>query len=83
LKGITDSRAWARTRVDRKDRKLIAAGQAAPFVAMGGRVMREWVVVNEPQRIADGMLGGFLEAARRHTAAMPPKVRKAARKPTN
>jgi TfoX/Sxy family transcriptional regulator of competence genes len=62
---------------------LVAAGQAAPFVAMGGRVMREWVVVNEPYRIADGILGGFLEAARRHTSAMPVKVRKAARKRTN
>src|SRR5215510_14829550 len=43
--------------------ELIAAGQAVPFVAMGGRVMREWVVVNEPQRIADGALGELLEAA--------------------
>ena len=64
-------------------RALIAAGQAAPFVAMGGRVMREWVVVNEPQRIADGMLGELLEAARSHTAAMLPKVKKAARRRTN
>jgi len=45
---------------------LIAAGHAAPFVAMGGRVMREWVVVNEPQRIADDALGELLEAARRY-----------------
>jgi TfoX-like protein len=59
---------------------LIATGQAIPFVAMGGRIMREWVVVNEPQRIADGMLGELLEAARRHTATMPPKAKKAARK---
>ena len=44
---------------------LIAAGQAVPFVAMGGLIMREWVVVNEPQRIADDTLGELLEAARR------------------
>jgi len=60
--------------------ELIAAGQAVSFVAMGGRVMREWVVVNEPQRIADGALGELLEAARRYTAAMPPKAKKAARR---
>src|SRR5262249_42671693 len=62
---------------------LIAAGQAAPFVAMGGRVMREWVIVNQPQRVGDGVLGGLLAAARRHTEAMPPKAKKAARKRAN
>jgi TfoX/Sxy family transcriptional regulator of competence genes len=62
---------------------LLAAGQAAPFVAMGGRVMREWVVVNQPQRIADGMLSRLLEAARSHTAEMPPKVKNVAREGTN
>jgi hypothetical protein len=59
---------------------LIAAGQAVPFVAMGARIMREWVVVNEPQRIGDDTLGELLEAARRHTAAMPPKAKKPTRK---
>jgi len=62
---------------------LIAAGQAVPFVAMGGRVMREWVVINEPERIADSVLGRLLEAARLHTAAKPPKAKKAARKRAN
>ena len=62
---------------------LIAAGQAVPFVAMGGRVMREWVVINEPERIADSVLGELLDAARLHTAAMPPKAKKAARKRAN
>jgi len=62
---------------------LIAAGQAVPFVAMGGRVMREWVIINEPERIADGVLGELLEAARLHTAAIPPKAKKAARKRAN
>jgi len=58
---------------------LITAGQAVPFVAMGGRVMREWVVVDQPQRIAESMLGELLEAARRHTAVTPPKAKKATR----
>ena len=58
---------------------LIAAGPAAPFVAMGGRVMREWVIVDDPQRIADGMLGEWLETARAHTATLPPKAKKAKR----
>jgi hypothetical protein len=48
------------------------------FVAMGGRVLREWVFINEPERIADTVLGELLEAARLHTAAMPPKAKKAA-----
>jgi hypothetical protein len=33
------------------------------------------------QRIADGALGESLETARRYTAAMPPKAKKAARRP--
>jgi TfoX/Sxy family transcriptional regulator of competence genes len=65
---------------ERERQALIAAGQAAPFAAMGGRIMREWVIVNRPRRIGDDVLGGWLDAARRHTAAMPPKARKAARK---
>jgi TfoX/Sxy family transcriptional regulator of competence genes len=59
---------------------LTTAGQAVPFVAMGGRVMREWVIVDEPQRIPDGALGELLEAARRCAAAKPPKAKKPARR---
>ena len=58
---------------------LAASGHAGPFVAMGGRVMREWVAVEDPERISDDLLGRWLEAALRHTAAMPPKAKKAAR----
>jgi hypothetical protein len=62
---------------------LIAADQATPFAAMGGRIMRGWVIVNRAQRVGDAALGGLLEAARRHTAAMPHKARKAGRKRAN
>jgi TfoX/Sxy family transcriptional regulator of competence genes len=62
---------------------LIAADQATPFAAMRGRIMRGWVIVNRAQRVGDAALGGLLEAARRHTAAMPPKARKAGRKRAN
>jgi TfoX/Sxy family transcriptional regulator of competence genes len=58
--------------------RLVEGGEAMPSVAMG-RVMREWVNLAPSVLASDAALGGWLEKARAHTAALPPKPKKAKR----
>jgi TfoX/Sxy family transcriptional regulator of competence genes len=58
--------------------RLIEAQQATPSVAMG-RVMREWLNLVPSVVASDAALGEWLDKARAHTAALPPKAKKAKR----
>jgi TfoX/Sxy family transcriptional regulator of competence genes len=49
---------------------------AEPFVAMKGRVMKQWALVPPPMLKSPARLGRWLARALAHGRALPPKVRR-------
>jgi hypothetical protein len=52
----------------------IARAGAKPFTAMGGRVMREWVIAPPSLLATDAELRHWIAKAFEHAAALPPKT---------
>lgn len=55
---------------------LIEAGDAEPFDPMGGKPMREYVLLNGDRIAEDDVLLGWLEEASQFAGALPPKQKK-------
>ena len=52
---------------------LIEIGEAEPFDPMGGKPMREYVLLNGERIAEDDILLGWLEQASEFTESLPPK----------
>lgn len=77
--GLHESNICARLGAEEAARR-IAAGKAAVFAPMAGRVMKEYVAIPAGDCADPDRLRPWLKEARGFTAALPPKVKKPAAK---
>jgi TfoX/Sxy family transcriptional regulator of competence genes len=70
-------------RLGDKDReRFLALPGATPFIAMKGRVMKQWAVVPPALTRSQPPLRAWLGKALRHARSLPPKAERAPRRPS-
>ena len=72
IAGLVRDRMVIRLAADDRQRFLALPG-ATPFVAMKGRVMKQWAVVPPAMMKSPARLGRWLARALAHGRALPPK----------
>ncbi len=70
IAGLIGDRMVIRLAADDRERFLALPG-AAPFIAMKGRVMRQWAVVSPARLRSPARLGRWLVSVRTHGRSMP------------
>ena len=75
IAGLVRDRMVIRLAVEDRERFLALPG-AAPFIAMKGRVMKQWAVVPPAMVKSPARLGRWLTRALAHGRSLPPKVRR-------
>jgi len=72
IAGLVRDRMVIRLAADDRERFLALPG-AAPFIAMKGRVMKQWAVVPPAMVRSPARLGRWLARALAHGRSLPPK----------
>jgi TfoX/Sxy family transcriptional regulator of competence genes len=75
IAGLVRDRMVIRLGINDRERFLALPG-AAPFIAMKGRVMKQWAVVPPPMMKSPASLGRWLSRALSYGRSLPPKVKR-------